>query len=322
MAREFTQIDMAVSFNKPAMGLNIPYFTEPCTMTPHVDVNYVYPVWGFDFFRLLSTSEHIWLAGPTGCGKSACVRRAAAQLNAGLIEVTGHSRLELSDLLGMYTLQTRQGETSPSMQWQDGPVTLAMREGHWLLINEIDLIPPETLAGLNTILDGSALTLPEHNSEVVQPAPGFRLIATANSNGAGDETGLYTGVQRQNIALMDRFVVIEASYIDNAVEKAILQNAAPSLPETVINTIIQVASDVRRIFSGNGNADETATLDVTMSVRTTLRWAKLCAMYPKEKRNGGPLHFCLNLALCNRASTASRTAIHEILQRYTGVSCN
>ena len=317
-SRTFTSIDLGKLFNKPDTGIMLPYFDTPSQETPSQNPAFVFPAWSFDCLRLLSTQENIWLAGPTGCGKSESIRTIAGMLNTGLIEITGHSRLELSDLLGIYTLQTREGETSPSMQWQDGALTAAIRGGHWLLINEVDLIPPETLAGLNTVLDGQSLTLPEHGNEVVRPAQGFRIIVTANSNGTGDDTGLYSGIQRQNLALMDRFTVVQCDYLDERIEQKILASAVPSLPSNVIETIVNVANNVRRIFCGNGNADETASLDVTMSVRTTLRWAKLCAMYAKETRNGGALHFSLDLALLNRASNETSFAIHEILQRYTG----
>ncbi len=59
----------------------------------------------------------------------------------------------------------------------------------------------------------------------------FRFIATGNSAGSGDQTGLYFGVLQQNLAFLDRFRIIEATYSEPSVEEAILENVAPGLPE-------------------------------------------------------------------------------------------
>ena len=77
------------------------------------------------------------------------------------------------------------------MAYQYGPLALAMRHGGLFLLDEFDLLDPSTAAGLNSILDGSPLCIPENGGEIIEPHEMFRFVATANTNGGSDETGLY-----------------------------------------------------------------------------------------------------------------------------------
>ena len=70
-----------------------------------------------------------------------------------------------------------------NMAFEYGPLALAMRYGGLCLLNEIDLLDPSTAAGLNGILDGQPLCIPENGGELIAPHPMFRFAATANSNG-------------------------------------------------------------------------------------------------------------------------------------------
>ena len=65
----------------------------------------------------------------------------------------------------------------------------------------------------------------------------FRLVATANTNGGGDDTGLYQGTQRQNLAWLDRFTICEVGYPAADVEKSLLARRFPSLPESLCATM-------------------------------------------------------------------------------------
>ena len=132
--------------------------------------------------------------------------------------ITGHSLLEFPEMVGHHTV------FQDSMHYEYGPLAQAMRHGGLFLLNEIDLLDPSTAAGLNSVLDGYPLTIPENNGELIMPHPMFKFAATANTNGGSDPSGLYQGVLRQNIAFMDRFVLVEAGYMAESQELGILKN--------------------------------------------------------------------------------------------------
>jgi MoxR-like ATPase len=66
-------------------------------------------------------------------------------------------------------------------RWQDGVVTRAMRQGSWLLLDEINLAPGNVRERLNSLLEKSGkLLLSENGGEVIAPHEHFRVFATMN----------------------------------------------------------------------------------------------------------------------------------------------
>ncbi len=257
-------------------------------------------------WHMLGGREGLYLTGPTGSGKSTLVTQVASRLNIPVHRVTAHSRLEAPELIGHYAL------VSGSMSFVDGPLTIAMREGHWFLLDEIDLLDPATAAGLNGIVEGAPLVIPEKGGEMVTPAPGFCFIATGNTAGSGDQTGLYQGALRQNLAFLDRFWMIEIGYPEMEQELSILARVVPALPEELRKGMIGFADEVRKLFVGG-------QIEVTLSTRTLIRWAKMAEFFkPLAAQGKNPLLHALERALSFRAEPESRSALTEIAQRIFG----
>lgn len=294
------------SSGRPVMG-----YAKPSAFSPRVDPGYIFHESTRDLIVwFLGAEDALYVVGPTGCGKTTAVKQIAARLNYPTWELTGHGRLEFADLVGH--LAVRDG----NMVYEYGPLSLAMRYGGMLLINEIDLTPPEICAGLNSVLDGSPLCVAENGGEIIQPHPQFRLVVTANTSGMGDETGLYQGTQRQNLAWLDRFMLVEMVYPDRKTELKLLADRFPAIPVEVRKHMVSLAREIRKQFMGNGDA-ATNTLEVTMSTRSLLRWASLTMRFqPLAAQGIVPIRYALDRALTFRACRESRAAIMEMLERH------
>ena len=203
------------------------------------------------------------------------------------------------------------------MSYEYGPLALAMRYGGICLVNELDMASPEVAAGLHGILDGSPLCIPENGGELIIPHPMFRFVATANTNGAGDDTGLYQGTQRQNLAFTDRFILCEMGYPDSSVEKKLLRDRYPTLPVSLCETMVDYANEVRRLFMGEVSGSSlSGSIEITFSTRSLLRWGALTLRFqPLAKQGIQPVTYALDRALAYRASRETRAMLHELAQR-------
>ena len=242
------------------------------------------------------------------------MKQLARRINFPVYETTGHNRLEFPELVGHHAV------IDGNMKFEYGPLTQAMKYGGIFLLNEVDLLSPDAMAGMNSILDGSPLCIAENGGEVVKPHPLFRFVATANSNGTGDETGLYQGVLRMNAAAADRFFMVKADYMAESSELAMLRKACPQLSDEEVAQLTSFAQAVRKLFAGDGDDTHVAQLSITMSTRTLLRWG-LFMQVLKESAGNVNYNFCkqaLNHTFAYKASSSDRVAIDEIYQRIFG----
>ncbi|CAI6214255.1 hypothetical protein DJICPGNB_25850 [Escherichia coli] len=78
------------------------------------------------------------------------------------------------------------------------------------------------------MLEGEALVIKEATPEWrrITPHERFAFIGTGNTNGSGDETGLYQGTNIQNAANFSRFgIVSNVKYMSKEAEINMLINA-------------------------------------------------------------------------------------------------
>lgn len=306
--------DVGEVFSNNKSGKFIPGWDAPLPHTPDVNPNYAFPTWASDIVVwLIHSKDPMDVFGPTGCGKTSCIAQIVRKLNYPVYEVTGHNRLEFPELVGHHTVE--QG----SMRYELGSLALAMRDGGIFLLNECDLLSPDTATGLNSVLDGYPLTIAEAGGLLIKPHPMFRFVATANTNGGGDQTGLYQGTLRMNLAFMDRFQLVEAGYLDPAIEKQVVQKIVPTLPEDVVNKMIKYANAVRKLFIGEEAEGSDNSIEVTFSTRTLLRWALLTVQYePLKSRGVDVIEYALDRALVYRAAGPTKVTLKELRQRIFG----
>ena len=163
-----------------------------------------------------------FITGLSGNGKTFSVEQACSQLKRELIRVNITIETDEDDLIGGFRLVN--GETA----WHNGPVIEALERGAVLLLDEVDLASNKILC-LQSILEGKGVFL-KKIGRFVKPAPGFNVIATANTKGKGSEDGRFIGTNVLNEAFLERFcVTFEQPYPAPAIEQKILEGIALDL---------------------------------------------------------------------------------------------
>lgn len=216
-----------------------------------------------------SARRNIMLIGDAGVGKSSVIVEIAARLNIPVYQLACSGKTRFQHLVGSRELVS--GET----KWVDGPLTRAMREGGILLMDEVTRMDAGEQMNLAAVLDArSTLTVPD-TGEVVKPHPRFRVAATGNSGGFGDDSGAYVGEKPSSFAFLDRLQKIRVNLMPEEVESGLLKKVS-GLPDEIIALMLRLATEVRKNFVGSGGG-----LSVTVSPRAMQVWALEAAGYQK-----------------------------------------
>ena len=136
-------------------------------------------------------------------------------------------------------------------------------------------------------------------------------------------SGRYQGTLRLNAAFMDRFVLLEATFLPEVAELRLLARRAPSLPEELRKGMVRLAGMVRDQSKLPSDVPRAQDLEgMTFSTRTLLRWATWTeACRPQAARAGeSPVAYALTRALGNRCGEGGRRVLDELVQRVFDIS--
>lgn len=116
----------------------------------------------------------VMLKGPTGCGKTRFVEHMAWRLGRPLITISCHDDLTASDLVGRFLIRY------DGTQWQDGPLTRAVREGAICYLDEVVEARQDTVVVLHPLTDYRRILPIDKTGEIVEASPGFQLVISYN----------------------------------------------------------------------------------------------------------------------------------------------
>ena len=276
-------------------------FKSPHANTPETDADYFFrqrPL-AVVLYASMKANERVLLTGPTGSGKSTIIEQVAARLNKPFYRVNLDNDITRSDFIGKDELK------GDETRFLYGILPKAMIEGAWLLVDEWDCANPGVAMVLQAVLEGKPLTITE-TGEVIYPHEDFRIFATSNTLGQGDDTGLYNGTQPQNFAQLDRFTLVEViDYPKVAEEKKILAKKTGINDSEILDKFLKVGNLVRDAFL----KEEIMT---TMSTRTMVNIAN-------KLKDFGDVKMAYELAYLNKLSKDDRTFCAEIIQRVWAV---
>ena len=151
----------------------------------------------------------IW--GPTQCGKSTVAKSMAERLGKPL------TMIHCCRATPAYTFTGRRHPMTGA--FEDTPFTVAYREGHLIVLDEIDRLDPGVAAVLTGPLANGHLATP---NGPIERGDGLTIIATANT-ALGGADRMYVAAEQQDGALAQRFhawvkadysVKYEAAHID------------------------------------------------------------------------------------------------------------
>lgn len=244
----------------------------------------------------------VLIQGPTSAGKTSMINYLAKITGHKFVRINNHEHTDLQEYLGTYV-----SDDTGKLSFKEGILVEALRKGHWIVLDELNLAPTDVLEALNRLLDDNReLFIPE-TQEIVRPHPDFMLFATQNP------PGLYGGRKVLSKAFKNRFLELHFDDIPQDELEIILRERcriAPSYAKKIVEVYkeLSVTRQSGRLFEQKNSF---ATL------RDLFRWAQREAVgYEQLAANGYML-------LAERVRRAEeKIVVKEALEKVMRVKLN
>ena len=175
----------------------------------------------------------VMLKGPTGCGKTRFVQHMAYRLGRPLITVACHEDLTASDLVGRYLLKGQE------TVWMDGPLTLGVKQGAIVYLDEIVEARKDTTVIIHPLSDDRRLLPIEKKGQVIEAVDDFMLVISYNP-------GYQSILKDLKQSTKQRFMAIEFDYPVPEIEAQVVEREAGVSPE-IAQRLVKVAGKVRNL---------------------------------------------------------------------------
>lgn len=203
-----------------------------------------------DVLVSIALKKPVLLKGPSGSGKTKMAETISAYFNQPMHSINCSVDLDAESMLGFKTVVQQQGQTI--IDFVEGPVVKAMKAGHILYIDEINMAKAETLPILHSMLDHRRMLTNPFTGEVIYAHEDFNVIAAINEG--------YIGTTPMNEALKNRFVSYSVPYISGEQLSELWQERFPTLPAATKTMMLSLAEDLKNQVQQGMLSEEAASI--------------------------------------------------------------
>lgn len=186
----------------------------------------------------------ILLQGPTSSGKTSLVKYLSSITGHEFVRINNHEHTDLQEYLGTYIT-----DASGKLVFHEGVLVKAVRNGHWIVLDELNLAPSDVLEALNRLLDDNRELFVPELCETIKAHPNFMLFATQNP------PTFYGGRKMLSRAFRNRFVEIHVDEIPENELSTILERRC-AIPESYAKKMVEVMKELQlhrqssKVFAG------------------------------------------------------------------------
>ncbi|XP_065840955.1 midasin-like isoform X3 [Oscarella lobularis] len=264
---------------------------ENYILTPSIEFNLK------NLARVVCARYPVLLQGPTSVGKTSLIQYLASRTGNACIRINNHEHTDLQEYVGSY-----QPDEHGKLVFKEGPLVNAMKRGHWIILDELNLAPTDVLEALNRVLDDNRELFVSETQEYVKAKPGFILFATQNP------PGQYAGRKMLSRAFRNRFVELHFAEIPHDEMGRILHKRC-SLPLSHAKKMINVMKDLR---ANRRSSSVFAGKDGLITLRDLFRWGeRYKGFHPDGKTYDWELHLAADgyFLLAGRVRNVEEEAI-------------
>ncbi|KAI7944893.1 hypothetical protein MJO28_010588 [Puccinia striiformis f. sp. tritici] len=227
---EGTYIQVGPFWLKKAQVLDDSIPTQEYVLTESVKSKII------DLARAVTTGRWpVLIQGPTSSGKTSIVAYIARLTGHPFVRINNHEHTDIQEYIGSYATDPETGR----LCFKEGALVRALRQGAWVVLDELNLAPSDVLEALNRLLDDNRELLIPETQEVVKPHPDFMLFATQNP------PGLYGGRKVLSRAFRNRFLELHFDDVPKDELEIILCQRCAIAPSHA-NKIVNVFAELQR----------------------------------------------------------------------------
>ncbi len=283
-------------------------FAETSEFVPQIDANYIFdPKTTVAILAGFAFNSRVLIQGMHGTGKSTHIEQVAARLNWPCVRINFDSQITRLDLVGKDVIKLKDGKQIT--EFKEGIIPFAVRRNIALVLDEYDAIKTDVSFVIHRLLENEGKFALLEENQVITPNQHFRLFATSNTLGAGDDLGIYHGTNLINQAQMDRWnIAIALNYLKEKQELEILQKKLPflnsKLHQDTAKLMVRLANLTREAFK-NGD------ISTLISLRTLISWGGNIQIFNSIKE-------AFTLSFYNKVIDDEKPVIREFYQRVFG----
>jgi nitric oxide reductase NorQ protein len=175
----------------------------------------------------------VMLKGPTGSGKTRLVEHMAWKLKRPLYTVACHDDLSANDLIGRYIIK---GDV---VEWIDGPLLMAIKNGGIVYLDEIVEARKDTTVVIHPLTDHRRCLLVEKQGRILAARDEFMMVISYNPN--------YQSVLKElKPSTRQRFVTIDLNWPAEDLETRIVHQETGADWETA-SRLVKSAGKIRNL---------------------------------------------------------------------------
>ncbi|RLJ89880.1 ATP-binding protein [Planococcus citreus] len=203
-----------------------------------------------DILTAVVLKKPVLLKGPTGAGKTKLAESVSDLFQQPIQSINCSVDLDAEALLGFKTLVQRDGQSA--IEFVEGPVVTAMKHGHILYIDEINMAKAETLPILHSALDYRRMLTNPFTGEVIQAHPDFSVMAAINEG--------YIGTSPMNEALKNRFISYPIPYLSGEQLRGLWDREFPDADPKLKTFMLNLAGDLMKQVENGLMSEEAASI--------------------------------------------------------------
>ncbi|WP_290583176.1 AAA family ATPase [Ketobacter sp.] len=173
----------------------------------------------------------VMLTGPTGCGKTRFIEHMGARLGRPVVTISCHDDLTSSDLVGRFMV--RGGD----VEWNDGPLTRAVKQGALCYLDEVVEARHDSLAVLHSLTDHRRTLYLDRTGEVIVAPDSFMLVCSYNP-------AYRSSIKELKPSFRQRFITLAMDYLAPEQEAKVLMQETGVDAESA-RRLVQLAVGLR-----------------------------------------------------------------------------